>query len=72
MTEKQLDIFNKITSAYDELNNCFDPATFVLRPQAQEIMQRIAALQAQCEHEFVNGKCIICGLRQNEVEAPNT
>ena len=37
-----------------------DPTTFVLNPRIGEINKEIKELQAQCQHNFVNGVCEFC------------
>lgn len=68
MTEKQIDTFTKVQSAADKLSEYFDPSTFVLRPEAAVYIKEIQELQSKCDHEFVNGVCIVCNIKESEVQ----
>lgn len=50
----------KIDALNKEAEQLLDPTTFVLNPRIQEIDKEIHALQAECEHNFVNGICEFC------------
>ena len=43
-----------------EAEQLMDPTTFVLNHRIGEIDKEIKALQAQCQHNFVNGVCEFC------------
>lgn len=43
-----------------EVEQLLDPTIFVLNPRIGEIDKEIKALQAQCQHNFVNGVCEFC------------
>ena len=43
-----------------EAEQLMDPTTFVLNRRIGEIDKEIKALQAQCQHSFVNGVCEFC------------
>ena len=43
-----------------EVEQLMDPTTFVLNPRISEIDKEIKALQAQCQHNFVDGACEFC------------
>lgn len=53
-------IKEKIDALNQEIEQLMDPTTFVLNPRISEISQEITKLQAQCEHNFVNGTCEFC------------
>ena len=50
----------KIDALNIEAEQLMDPTTFVLNPRISEISQEITKLQAQCNHNFVNGVCEFC------------
>ena len=54
------EIFSLVTEKKQEIEDLFDPTTFVLNPRIHEIDKEIRALQAECEHNFVNGVCEFC------------
>lgn len=37
---------------------------FILNPKAHELTQKMYELREQCTHEFVDGKCIYCGMEE--------
>lgn len=43
-----------------EAEQLMDPTTFVLNPRIGEINKEIEELQAQCQHNFVDGVCEFC------------
>ena len=43
-----------------EVEQLMDPTTFVLNPRIGEIDKEIKELQAQCQHNFVDGVCEFC------------
>ena len=53
-------IKEKIDALNQEIEQLMDPTTFVLNPRIHEIDKEIRALQAECEHNFVNGVCEFC------------
>ena len=53
-------IKERIDALNQEIEQLMDPATFVLNPRIHEIDKEIRALQAKCEHNFVNGVCEFC------------
>lgn len=53
-------IKEKIDALNQEIEQLMDPTTFVLNPRIHEIDKEIRALQAECEHNFVNGICEFC------------
>lgn len=44
-----------------KIKELLDPSVFILQPEVQLLMEENEKLQLICEHEFVNGVCIICG-----------
>ena len=53
-------IKERIDALNQEIEQLMDPTTFVLNPRIHEIDKEIRALQAECEHNFVNGVCEFC------------
>ena len=53
-------IKERIDALNQEIEQLMDPTIFVLNPRNQEIDKEIRALQAKCEHNFVNGICEFC------------
>lgn len=53
-------IKERIDALNQEIEQLMDPTTFVLNPRISEIDKEIRALQAECEHNFVNGICEFC------------
>ena len=54
------EIKKKIDELSLEVERLMDPTTFVLNPRISEIDKEIKALQAQCQHNFVDGVCEFC------------
>ena len=54
------EIKKKIDELSLEVEQLMDPTTFVLNPRISEIDKEIKALQAQCQHKFVDGVCEFC------------
>ena len=54
------EIKKKIDELSLEVEQLMDPTTFVLNPRIGEIDKEIKVLQAQCQHNFVNGVCEFC------------
>ncbi len=57
---RQKILFNK-----ERINQIYNPGIFVLQAEAAELMAENEELQAQCKHEFKNGKCIYCDLEED-------
>ena len=56
---ENVDIKTEIDFLFQKLAE--SAATFVYKPnEIQMIKNNIYALQENCKHEFVNGKCIYC------------
>lgn len=55
------EIYTLMTVKRAALEDLIDPATFVLNPEAQKLMNEITELQSECPHEYVNGECKYCG-----------
>lgn len=53
-------IKEKIDALNQEIEQLMDPTIFVLNPRINEINNEIKTLQAQCNHNFVNGICEFC------------
>ena len=59
MDYDKFELRNKIDELYEQLQK--SAATFILKPnEIKKIRENIYTLQNQCDHEFVNGKCIYC------------
>lgn len=56
-----LTIFTKIEDKKKRLEEIFDPTTFVLNKEAEQLQQEITELQEICPHAFLNGVCRYCG-----------
>lgn len=50
----------KIDQLCLELEQVVAPGMFTLNMEAAEISNKIAALQKQCKHNFINGQCEFC------------
>lgn len=59
------EIFNLVSEKKQEIEDLFDPTTFVLNPRVQELEQEIFNLQEKCEHHFIDNKCAYCGKEKN-------
>ena len=53
-------IKERIDALNQEIEQLMDPTTFVLNPRISEINDEIKTLQAQCDHNFINGICEFC------------
>lgn len=51
-----------------ELESVFTPDTFVLNPNIVSITNKIADLQKECAHHFIEGKCEFCYLEENQCQ----
>lgn len=56
------EIRDRIEQLTAELEEVFDPATFVLNSRTSEILMEIGELQEQCKHHYMNGVCEFCKL----------
>lgn len=56
-----LEVFAKIEPKKKRLEDIFDPTTFVLNKEAEQLQQEIAELQKHCPHVFNEGICRYCG-----------
>ena len=54
------DIRAKIDELNIELERVMVPGVFTLNKEVMEISDKIAALQAECKHSFVDGVCKFC------------
>lgn len=55
------EIFTAISAKKKEIEDIFDPTTFVLNPRVQELEKEINELQNDCPHNYVDGVCEFCG-----------
>lgn len=54
------EIRNKVLFNEMKIKELLDPSIFILQPEVQVLEKEIAELQAECEHEYVDGVCIVC------------
>lgn len=59
------EIFSLVTEKKQEIEDLFDPTTFVLNPRIQELENEIYKLQENCPHHFIDNKCAYCGKEKN-------
>lgn len=57
-----------ITFNNQKIEEMLDPATFVLKPEIQELLNENQKLRQDCPHEFQNGICIYCGITKNSLK----
>lgn len=50
----------KIDQLCLELEQVVTPGMFTLNMEAAQISNKIAALQKQCKHNFIDGQCEFC------------
>ena len=55
------EIRNKVLFNETKIQQLLDPSIFILQPEVQKLEKEIVELQNQCEHEFKDGICTICG-----------
>lgn len=65
-TNKQKETYSKIHDLNHELMNAIDPSSFVLNDKVRELQEKIAAVQANCDHIWEDGFCIVCGKEEFE------
>ena len=58
------EIRNKVLFNEMKIKELLDPSIFILQPEVEKLEKEIAELQAQCDHEFENGVCTICGIAE--------
>lgn len=56
-----LTIFEKVEQKRKRLEEIFDPTSFVLNKEVEQLQQEISTLQEKCPHEFIDGVCRYCG-----------
>lgn len=56
-----IEVFNLVKEKKDKIEDLFDPTSFVLNLEVQQLEAEIDELQAQCPHNFTNGVCEFCG-----------
>ena len=61
-----LTVFTKVEQKRKRLEDIFDPTTFVLNKEAEQLQQEIAELQKQCPHIYVDGVCKYCGKEEEK------
>lgn len=58
MTNEEIN--QKIKANYARLEDIVTPWIFTLNNEAKKILEENQQLQEQCEHEFVDGRCVYC------------
>lgn len=58
MTNEEIN--QKIKANYARLEDIVTPWIFTLNNEAKKILEENQQLQEQCEHEFVEGRCVYC------------
>lgn len=58
MTNEEIN--QKIKTNYARLEDIVTPWIFTLNNEAKKILEENQQLQEQCEHEFVEGRCVYC------------
>lgn len=66
-TKKQKDTYALIHELEHELMASVDPSAFVLNEETVALRKQMDEVQAQCDHIWEDGFCIVCGK-----EEPNT
>ena len=56
------EIRKQIDDLYAELEEVSIPDNFILNPKIVIVSKKIEALQKQCTHHFVNGRCKFCDM----------
>ena len=54
------EIKQRIDELCQQLEEVLTPGMFTLNPEVTKINNEIRALQAQCEHHYVEGQCEFC------------
>ena len=67
-TEFQQNTCAKVTNLRDEIEKSLDPTKFELDTHLQSLFDKLHEEQANCDHIFENGVCIICGYSTKEEE----
>ena len=67
-TEFQQNTFAKVTNIRDEIEKSLDPTKFELDQHLQGLFDKLHNEQANCDHIFENGVCIVCGYSLKEEE----
>lgn len=57
----------KIDQLHLELEQVVTPGMFALNMEVVQITNKIAALQKQCKHNFINGQCEFCYCMEGSV-----
>lgn len=61
-----LEIRKRIDECNEKIEEVFNPTQFVLNSETVELMEEIAKLQLQCEHNFVDGVCEFCDMEEDQ------
>lgn len=59
------EIKQQIDQLNQELEKAIAPGTFALNSNVVAINNKIAELQNQCNHHFIDGKCEFCYAEEN-------
>ena len=60
------EIRKQIDNLYAELEDVMIPDSFILNPKAAIVTKKIEALQKECKHRFVKGRCKFCDLEASD------
>ena len=55
------EIFSLVTKKRQRIEELFDPTTFVLNKEIEQLQDEIAQLQESCSHKYENKICKYCG-----------
>ena len=66
MPNTQEVIAQKIKAKYKEIEDNFQPDSFVLNPKIAQLYQEIEDIRKECNHEYENGYCKYCEKGENE------
>ena len=66
MPNIQETIAQKIKAKYKEIEDNFQPDSFVLNPKTAQLYQEIEDIRRECKHEYENGYCKYCEKGENE------
>jgi hypothetical protein len=56
-----LEVFSLVQTKRKRIEDLFDPTTFVLNKEVQQLQEEIYNLQKECPHEYENHICKFCG-----------
>ena len=59
-----LEVFSLVQTKRKRIEDLFDPTTFVLNKEVQQLQEEIYNLQKECPHEYENHICKFCGMEE--------